>query len=136
MFPLLPSTHIPVPHPGIRRWFEGTQMATPLWPAHDATCLLIRLALGSALPPVPLAACFQSLPHHHCPCQLLIPFMLSTLNPGVGTPGSVTLLPLEQQVSSVPPSGPLGNPVTGWQILAFHIPFSLSFFFPFRGKDI
>lgn len=49
VFPLLPSTHIPALHSGIHRWFKGTQMATPLWPHCDAICLLICLAVGSAL---------------------------------------------------------------------------------------
>lgn len=59
IFPLLPSTCILAPHPGTSRWFEGTQIATPLWPHHDATCLLICLTLGSALL------------HSHSPCRVL-----------------------------------------------------------------
>lgn len=133
MFPLLPSTRLPSPHPGIRRWFEGTQMATPLWPHCDATCLLSHLALGSALLHKSFPSQGASSVSHitTAPHWLLIPFMLSTLNPGVGTRVPMTLLPLLQQVPSVPPSGLLRNPVTGWWISAFHIHFSLSRFFFF-----
>lgn len=46
----------------------------------------------------------------------------------------MTLLPLQQQVPSVLPLGPLGNPGTAWQILTFPVPFSLFFFFLLSGQ--
>ena len=74
MFPLLPSTRIPAPHPGIRRWFEGTQMATSAWPHYDATCLLIHLALGSAL-------LHSRSPHRVLPVSPASPLPVPAANP-------------------------------------------------------
>lgn len=65
MFPLLPSTHIPALHPGIHRCFEGTQMATPLWPHRDATHLFFDSPCpGFCLPPQSFPSQGASSPFH------------------------------------------------------------------------